>query len=336
MHDLLTWAAIAACLSQSATFSGLNLAFFSLSRLRLEVEVAGGNAAAKRVLEMRGDANLLLTTILWGNVGVNVLLTLLTGSVLAGASAFVFSTVFITAIGEILPQAYCSRNALTVAARLAPLLRAYQLLLYPVVKPSAMLLDAWLGREGLTLYRERDLKELLRQHMLAVDSDIGRTEAIGAMNFLTVDDLPLATEGVALDPASVMSLPIVDGVPVFPPCGEGTEDPFLLRVDASGKPWVVITDDAGDPVTVLDADGYLRHAAYRAEKTDPRAFCHRPIVFRNPGTPLGEAIRRLAFDPVNDDVISRDIILLWHGERRLVTGSDLLGRLLRGVARTPF
>jgi len=83
--EILTWIGILACLSQSAIFSGLNLAVFSLSRMRLEVEAADGNEAAQRVLKLRSDPNRILTTILWGNVGINVLLTLLSDSVLAGS-----------------------------------------------------------------------------------------------------------------------------------------------------------------------------------------------------------------------------------------------------------
>ena len=37
MTTLLTWLGIVFCISQSACFSGLNLAFFSLSRMRLEI-----------------------------------------------------------------------------------------------------------------------------------------------------------------------------------------------------------------------------------------------------------------------------------------------------------
>jgi CBS domain containing-hemolysin-like protein len=55
--EIAIWAGILLCLSQSAMFSGLNLAVFSLSRLRLEVEAADGNAAAQRVLELRSDPN---------------------------------------------------------------------------------------------------------------------------------------------------------------------------------------------------------------------------------------------------------------------------------------
>lgn len=37
--DTLLWIGIVFCISQSAMFSGLNLAFFSLSQLQLEVEM---------------------------------------------------------------------------------------------------------------------------------------------------------------------------------------------------------------------------------------------------------------------------------------------------------
>jgi len=42
---VLVWLGIAFCISQSAMFSGLNLAVFSVSRLRLEVEAAAVNPA---------------------------------------------------------------------------------------------------------------------------------------------------------------------------------------------------------------------------------------------------------------------------------------------------
>jgi metal transporter CNNM len=33
-----------------------------------------------------------------------------------------------------------------------------------------------------------------------------------------------------------------------------------------------------------------------------------------------------------DDVIENHLILVWGAQRRIITGSDLLGRLLRGIA----
>lgn len=63
---LLTWLGVALCLSQSAMLSGLNLAFFSVSKLRLELEAAKDNRWALRVLKLRKNSNFLLVTILWG------------------------------------------------------------------------------------------------------------------------------------------------------------------------------------------------------------------------------------------------------------------------------
>ena len=182
VETVLIWLGVLLCLSQSAMFSGLNLAFFSLSRLQLEILDADGDKRAARVLALRKDASLLLATILWGNVGINVLLTLLVGSVLFGALAFIFSTVIITFGGEILPQAYFSRNALRMASLLAPALRAYQILLLPVALPSARMREALLVREEVTFYREAELSQLIRHHIEQPGpADEDRVEGMGAL-----------------------------------------------------------------------------------------------------------------------------------------------------------
>lgn len=87
-----TWIGIGICLMHSSLFSGLNLALFGLTRLRLEVEAGSGNRHAIEILSLREDSHFLLTTILWGNVAFNTLLAILSNSVLTGIMAFVFST----------------------------------------------------------------------------------------------------------------------------------------------------------------------------------------------------------------------------------------------------
>ena len=251
-----TWIGIALCISQSAMFSGLNLAVFSVSRLRLEIE-AGANPDAAALLALRRDANLTLSTVLWGNVSVNVLLTLLSDSVLAGVSAFVFSTVVITFFGEIIPQAYFSRHALRVAARLAPVLKTYRVILYPLAKPTAMMLEWWLGPEAITLFRERDFRALIMRHVEAGSSEVGRLEATGALNFLDLDDIAVRDEGEPVDPLSVIALPVANGRPVLPKFERSPSDPFLRRLDASGRKWVIFVDPAGQPSLVLDAHQQL-------------------------------------------------------------------------------
>ena len=322
------------CLTQSAVFSGLTLGLFGLSRLKLEIEVESGNQAAATVLELRRDANLLLTTLLWGNVSINVLLTLLTDSVLSGLWAFFFSSVCITLFGEILPQAYFSRNALRMGILLAPVITFYRFILYPVSKPSALLLDRWLGKEGVLYFKEEDIRIMLQKHMESRDSDIGRMEGTGALNFLSIDDLPIGDEGEIVDPVSIIPLETEFDLPVFPVFERTPEDPFLLQIQESGKKWVILTSVDGYPRLVLNADLFLRDALFGKEPFRPYSYCHRPIVVSDAVTPLGEVIQKLRVHPEHseDDVIDNDLILCWDKEKRIITGADLLGRLLRGIA----
>lgn len=332
--EWVIWLGIVFCLSQSAMFSGLNLALLGVSRLRLEVEVSAGNKAAQSIMRMRNDTNFLLTTVLWGNVGINVLLTLLSNSVLAGLSAFLFSTVFITFFGEIAPQAYFSRNALRMGAMFAPVLRLYQFILYPVAKPSALVLDWLLGREGIQYFRERDMRTLIQKHIDAGGSDIDRLEGVGAMNFLALDDLMVTEEGEPVDPLSVIELPHQHGSPVFPVFEASTRDAFVNAVNASGKKWVIFTDEAGVPSLVLNANEFLRAVLFKREPIDVHHFCHRPVVVDNTRVMLGNVLTRLMAAGIrdNDDVIEYDLVLVWAEQRRVITGADILGRLLRGVA----
>lgn len=333
--QLSIWLGIVVCTSQAAMFSGLNLAIFSVSRLRLEVEAAGGSRDARSLLELRRDANFTLAGVLWGNVSVNVLLTLLSNSVLAGVSAFLFSTVVITLLGEIAPQAYFARHALRIAARLRPLLNIYLWLLYPVAKPTALLLDRWIGPEAITFFRERDFRALIMKHVETC-GDVGQVEGTGALNFLDLDDIAVAQEGEPLDPRSVVVLPTgTDGRPVLPHFERSPMDPFLRQLNASGKKWVIIADPSGEPRMVLDAHHFLRDVLFESAHTGPERYWHRPIVVTDLHTRLGDVIGRMKVTPEHpgDDVIDRDLILVWgRKQKRIITGADLLGRLLRGIA----
>jgi metal transporter CNNM len=332
--QLIIWISIGFCVTQSAAFSGLNLAIFSISKLRLEVESAGGNLDALTVLDLRKDSNFTLSTIVWGNVVTNVLLTLLSDSVLTGLGAFLFSTFAITVFGDIFPQAYCSRNGLKMAARLRPLLGVYKVMLFPVAKPTATLLNCWLGPEGITLLRERDFRALLIKHGETEGADVGRMEAMGALNFLDLDDIPVQEEGELIDPLSIVILPTMNQRPVLPRFERSSTDPFLRQLDASGKKWVIVVDDSGQPAWVLDADQFLRDALFNEVALDSEVYWHRPVVVSDTNARLGDVMGRMKVrsEHSEDDVIDHDLILVWTKEKRIITGSDLLGRLLRGIS----
>jgi len=329
-----TWLGVIACIAQSALFAGLNIAVFSLSLLRLQIEADGGNVDASKVLLLRRNANQVLATIIWGNVTTNVLLTLLSDSVLTGIGAFFFSAFAITLLGEIIPQAYFSRNALRMTSRFLSFLTFYRVVLYPLAKPTALLLDWWLGVEGIGYMREQDVRLLIARHG-ASGGDIGRLEATGAQNFLDLDDISVCDEGELVDARSILSLPLANQRCVLPRFERSPNDSFLRQVDASGMKWVIITDIAsGEPVFVLDAHHFLRDALFNELAVDPTIYWHRPIVVRDTKARLGDVIGRMKVvqKRPDDDVIENDLILVWGSQRRIITGSDLLGRLLRGIA----
>ena len=335
-NELFIWLAIALCITQSAIFSGLNIAYFSLSRLQLEVEAKQGNPNAKVILDMRKDSNFLLSTILWGNVSINVLLTLLSDSVLAGVYSFLFSAIAITFLGEIFPQAYFSRNALRVASVLTPVIKMYQILLYPVAKLTALILDGWLGREGISYYREQELSALIGTHMEAEEADMDHVQGMGALNFFEMDKSTVCDEGEVLDPQSVIHLATKLDLPLLP----NQQDPefvdFVNAVNKSGHKWVILASEANEPLLVMDVDGFVRATVTHKDGLDPYQFCHRPLVIDDPTCSLSQAVEKLrlahTIELQSNDVLHSDVLLVWtDNEQRIITGADILGRLFKGI-----
>ncbi|MCB9772218.1 MAG: DUF21 domain-containing protein [Candidatus Omnitrophica bacterium] len=331
----LQWLGIIVCLLHSGMFSGLNLGFFGLSRLRLETQAEAKAPGALQILSLRKDAHLLLATILWGNVCSNVLLTLLTNSVLTGATVFFVSTFGITFFGEIIPQAYFAKNALKASHFLVPVVKFYQFILFPIAKPSALLLDLWLGKEKVNYFRESELMIMLTRQAQSGSSDLSLIESLGAVNFMKMDDIAIQDEGSTVNPNSVISLMVENGFPVFPHFTRDHSDPFLQQVYLSGEKWVIITDPQDHPFVVIEADQFLKDVLYGQKTINIHSYCHRPIIITDEGTKLGQVITEFKVKPETpeDDVIDHDLILFWGKSRRIITGADILGRLLRGIAK---
>ena len=336
MDTLWIWIGIVFCLSQSAMFSGLNLALFSLGRMRLEAETDKGNKAAKKILNLRKDSNLLLCTILWGNVSVNVLLTLLSGSVLAGIGGFLFSTVGITFFGEIIPQAYFSRNALKIGAKLAPVIQFYQILLYPITKPCSLVLDGWIGPEGPSFYRERDIEIILERHIREEDSEISANEGRGALNFLALDDRKISDEGSRVKMSTILHLPSQMDLPQFPEFDTPAGEEFLESLKVNPAKWRILVDDHQRPLIVLDTPEFLARYLASDGTTDIYRFCHRPILVEDKNATLDSVLHRFVVvaSDSSDHVVDRDVVLFWSQDnKRIITGADIFGHLLRGIAR---
>jgi hypothetical protein len=175
---------------------------------------------------------------------------------------------------------------------------------------------------------------VIKKHIQAEESDIDRIEGMGALNFLALDDLLTTQEGEQIDSLSIIKLPMQNQQPQFPDYSPNPNDPFLQQVNASGKKWVIITDNNHQPCFLINANSFLRAVCMSEEVIDPMTFVHIPIVVRDEGTLLGRVITKLKVNRklVEDDVIDEDVILLWDNQKRVITGADILGRLLRGIS----
>ena len=96
----------------SGLFSGLNLGLLGLDVKNLELLTRGpfldeqealDARYAARILPLRRKGNLLLCTILLGNVTVNSGLSILMGDLTDGLTGLIVSTAVITVFGEIIP-----------------------------------------------------------------------------------------------------------------------------------------------------------------------------------------------------------------------------------------
>jgi hypothetical protein len=108
---------------------------------------------------------------------------------------------------------------------------------------------------------------------------------------------------------------------------------FFGRSTPRARQWVIVTDLTGEPAFVLDSHQFLRDALFDQLETNPNNYWHRPIVVRDMLTKLGDVIGHMKVVPEHpdDDVIDNDLILVWGEQKRIITGADLLGRLLRGI-----
>jgi len=127
------------------------------------------------------------------------------------------------------------------------------------------------------------------------------------------------------------------GQPVFPDIPGGTSDALLSRIHECGEKWIVLVDTNNEPKMVLNSDEFIRDALFNHERFNPYRHCHRPVIVTNGQATIGDVIVRLKVNPEHclDDVVDHDVILFWNETRQIITGGDILGRLLRGIVQNP-
>lgn len=177
---------VAALVLLSGLFSGLTLGLLGLDKTDLERKIKVGNLKAKKVYSVRKKGNLLLCTLLLGNVAVNSAIAIFLGNIASGFIAGLISTGLIVVFGEIIPQATISRYALQVGAKTTWIVKIFMFVLYPICWPIAKILDVTLGEEMPTVWSRHELKEIIKMHEDSKHSDLDSDEEriiLGAMSY---------------------------------------------------------------------------------------------------------------------------------------------------------
>jgi metal transporter CNNM len=183
------WLFVIILLALSALFSGLTLGLMSLDPSGLEIVMANADdpklaRAAKAIYPVRLNGNLLLCTLVLGNVAVNSLVSILMADLTSGLVGFVVSTALIVVFGEIVPQSLCARYALQVGEKTVPIVKVIIVLFYPLSKPLSFILNKILGHEIGTTYSASEMAKLIEMHVQRGDLE-GATGAAmtGALRY---------------------------------------------------------------------------------------------------------------------------------------------------------
>jgi len=326
--EIFIWLGIAFCALNAATFSGLNLAYFSVPVLRLKVLAKKKDPEALKVLALRNQPNFLLATILWSNVSYNVLLALLANSVMAGLVSFFFSTIVLTLVGEIMPQATFSRKALKYGALFAPMMRFYQVvLLYPIAKPTALALNYFLGKESPSYYSEQDLISLIEEHLdPSNELDISSLEGRGAISFLQLDDRLIRSVGRKLKQNEITELNFKAGRLLKFDYAPHPSDGFIKKILGSHSQHQILVDSQNEPKLVLLKDLFVKAIFSQQEAVNVRDYCVKPVVVISEKSTVAEVMKHFANNVSNTETV----VLYWaKNEKRLLVADDLLNLLIR-------
>jgi metal transporter CNNM len=170
----------------SGLFSGLTLGLLSLDAQSLLRQAKYGNKEAQIIYQVRKNGNLLLTTLLLGNVAVNTTLSIFLGTIASGIVAGVIATALIVVFGEIIPQAVISRYAMWFGSRTIWFTKIFIVICYPIAWPISKMLDLFLGSELPKTYSKSELMEIISEHEESEHSAIDEDEeriVHGALQF---------------------------------------------------------------------------------------------------------------------------------------------------------
>ena len=348
--DLFKWIGLLLCY---AVCSGANVAYFAFSFRDLRKKITRGEkpeasneekVEAKRAAAILGhleNPNWTLAAILLTNVVFGVLLSQLSDGLFTGILAVLAPVVGITIVGEFLAQATFLRFAGFICALFSPVIWVLKILTAPISWPLAWCVNKAFGRDAIKRLDEKDLLSDLELEMTEFadsspntdDGKLDKRELRTLMNVAIADDELASSVGEVLDPDSIIEVEFESSKPVFP-----NMDNFVGELlQQSSHPWFVVVDaESNKPRLLLDVDGFVRGYYRDPVKLNPQDHLYHARFYYEPNVKLGDVVSgfQVREEHPGDDVIDVDVALIWTDDKKhIITGGDILGRILRGVSK---
>ncbi|KAI8978062.1 hypothetical protein BDB01DRAFT_852600 [Pilobolus umbonatus] len=162
-------AAICCLVLISGVVAGLSLGLMSLDATNLAILQIAGTPQQKlyatRILPIRKNGHILLSTLLLTNTVLNETLPILFDRIFStGFISILASTVLLVLFSEIIPQAIFSKHGLAIGATFAYPVRALIAVWFVVTWPIAKFLDTLLGSHSGVSYSVAEMGALIGLH----------------------------------------------------------------------------------------------------------------------------------------------------------------------------
>jgi metal transporter CNNM len=198
MPEIVQYCVCLALVLTSGMFAGLTLGLMSLDLTGLKIIMAAGEEPhrtyAAKIYPLREKGNLLLCTLLLGNVVINNTLAILTEQLWGGLIAIIAASAATVLFAEIIPQAVFGRHRLWTGAHTRYLTWFFYFVMLPITWPIAKILDLVLGEELGVEYSRDELRQLLQQQQIKTSLDHQEVNVLrGALEVCLLPCFPFFT-----------------------------------------------------------------------------------------------------------------------------------------------
>lgn len=196
----------AGCVVLAALAAGLTIGLVAIEPFRLQILLETQEedcTSARQVRELRAEKkyaqtilpvvvrhHLLLVTLLLMNSVANEALPLFLDEVVPTPIAVLLSVTFVLLFGEIIPSAiFTGPHQLMIASKLAPVVKVFMFLLFPIAFPISKVLDYLLGEDHSDKYTKAELRALVKLH--AHECKGSKKKGIGPRRNTDIDPIQL-------------------------------------------------------------------------------------------------------------------------------------------------